>query len=147
MPWLDVRNPSNEGGQEMLRLFIAIAAMATLIAAPALAKKDPAATIKLFDTDNDGTVDLAEAKAAAGALFDKLNKDKDNTVDTKELQGRLSKVDLAAADPDKDGTLTKDEYLAVVEARFKAADPDNDGTLDAKEISSTAGKALVRLLK
>ena len=71
---------------------------------------------------------------AATALFDKLNKDSDNTIDTKELQGRLSKKDLEAADPDKDGTLMKDEYLALVEARFKAADPDNDGKLDAKEL-------------
>jgi hypothetical protein len=86
-------------------------ALGLMAAAPAYAKKDPAATVKLFDTDNDGTVDLAEAKKAAGALFDKLETDKDGTVTAKELQGRLSKVDLAAADPDKDGTLTKDEYL------------------------------------
>ena len=97
--------------------------------------------MKLFDTDNDGTVDLAEAKKAAGALFDKLNTDKDDTISAKELQGRLSKVDLAAADPDKDGTLTKAEYLALVDTRFKAADPDNDGTIDVKEISSPAGQA------
>lgn len=118
-----------------------------LAAAPAYAKKDPAATVKLFDTESDGTIDVAEAKKAAGALFDKLETDKDGTVTAKELQGRLSKVDLAAGDPDKDGTLTKDEYLAIVEARFKAADPDNDGTVDAKEIGTTAGAALVRLLK
>lgn len=109
--------------------------------------KSPGATLKLLDTDNDGSVDLAEAKAAASALFDKLNNDKDNTIDAKELQGRLSKKDLAAADPDKDNALTKDEYLALVEARFKAADPDNDGKLDAKELATPAGKDLVRLLK
>ena len=124
-----------------------VLALGVAFAAPAEAKKDPAATVKLFDTDNDGTVDLAEAKKAAGELFDKLNKDKDATLDIKELQGRLSKKDFAAADPDKDGTLTKDEYLALVETRFKAADPDNDGKLDAKELSSPAGKDLVKLLK
>src|SRR3974390_1194242 len=64
-----------------------------------------------FDTDNDGTVDLAEAKKAAGDLFDKLDSDKDGTLDIKELKGRLSRKDFAAADPDKDKTLTKDEYL------------------------------------
>jgi len=101
----------------------------------------------MFDTDNDGTVDLAEAKKAASALFDKLDKDKDGTLDKAELKGRLNAKELAAADPDKDGTLTKDEYLAVVEQRFKAANPDNDGTLDAKELKSRAGRALVRLLK
>src|SRR5882672_9789691 len=93
---------------------------AVLIALPAWAK--PKSVLAMLDTDNDGTVDLAEAKKAASALFDKL-------------------------DPDKDGTLTKDEYLAVVEQRFKAANPDNDGTLDARELRTKAGKALLRLLR
>ena len=127
---------------------IGIIGLGVAFAAPAEAtSKSPGATLKLLDTNKDGTVDLAEAKAAAGALFDKLNKDSDNTIDTKELQGRLSKKDLAAADPDKDSTLTKDEYLALVESRFKAADPNNDGKLDAKELATPAGKDLVKLLK
>ncbi len=126
--------------------FLVGVAIAVVIV-PALAK-GPSATMKLLDPDNDGTVDLGEAKTAAGALFDKLNKgDSDNTLDPQELKGHLSKKDLEAADPDKDGTLTKDEYLALVEARFKAADPDNDGKLDAKELDSKAGKDLVKLLK
>ncbi|MEO6840796.1 MAG: calcium-binding protein [Bradyrhizobium sp.] len=101
----------------------------------------------MLDTDNDGTVDLAEAKAAASAMFDRLEHDKDGTLDKHELARRLSTKELAAADPDHDGTLTKDEYLAVVEQRFSAADPDRDGTLDAKELNSKAGKALLRLLR
>jgi Ca2+-binding EF-hand superfamily protein len=101
----------------------------------------------MLDPDNDGTVDLAEAKAAASKVFDKLERDKDGTLDKRELAKRLSAKELAAADPDHDGTLTKDEYLALVEQRFKAANPDNDGTLDAKELDSPAGRALVRLLK
>ena len=103
--------------------------------------------IKLFDTDNDGTLDLAEVKKAASALFAKLDPDHDGTLDARELHGRLSAKELAAADPDHDGTLTLDEYLAVVEQRFNAANPDKDGTLDAKELRSPAGRALLRLLK
>ena len=101
----------------------------------------------MFDTDSDGTVDLAEAKKAASALFDKLDPDHDGTLDKRELAGRLTQKELSAADPDHDGTLTKDEYLAVVEQRFNAADPDHDGTLDAKELNSKAGQSLLRLLK
>ena len=86
------------------------------LAAPRL---DP---VKAFDTDADGTLDLAEVKKAASALFAKL-------------------------DRDHDGTLTLDEYLSVVEQRFKAANPDSDGTLDAKELSTPAGRALLRLLR
>jgi len=103
--------------------------------------------IKLFDTDNDGTLDLAEVKKAASALFAKLDRDHDGTLDRRELAGRLSAGELAAADPDHDGTLTVDEYLAVVEQRFNAANPDKDGTLDARELNTRAGQALLRLLK
>jgi Ca2+-binding EF-hand superfamily protein len=103
--------------------------------------------VRMFDTDADGTLDLAEVKKAATALFAKLDRDHDGTLDRRELGGRLSAKELAAADPDHDGTLTLDEYLAVVEKRFNAANPDGDGTLDAKELSSPGGRALLRLLR
>jgi Ca2+-binding EF-hand superfamily protein len=101
----------------------------------------------MFDTDNDATLDLAEVKKAASALFAKLDRDHDGTLDKRELAGRLSAKELAAADPDHDGTLTSDEYLAVVEQRFNAANPDKDGTLDARELNTHAGQALLRLMK
>jgi Ca2+-binding EF-hand superfamily protein len=110
----------------------------------AFAKKT--SLVARFDTDNDGTVDLAEAKKAASDLFDKLDTDKDGTLDIKELKGRLSRKDFASADPDNDKTLTKDEYLAAVEKRFKAADADNDGTISAAEFRTASGRALARLL-
>lgn len=106
-----------------------------------------ASALASLDTDHDGTVDLAEAKAAAGALFDKLDKDHDGTLDHKELHGRISDQDWTVADPDNDKTISKDEYLAYVEALFKKADPDNDGTIDGKEANSPAGRALLRTLK
>jgi Ca2+-binding EF-hand superfamily protein len=103
--------------------------------------------LKTIDTDNDGTIDLAETKKVASALFAKLEHDRDGTLDKRELRGRLNARELAAADPDHDGTLTEAEYLAVVEQRFNAADPDKDGTLDAKELRTPAGRALLRLLR
>jgi Ca2+-binding EF-hand superfamily protein len=130
------------------RSFVLTLAAATLAGEnfPALAA--PAANpIKTFDTDNDGTLDLAEVKKAASALFAKLDRDHDGTLDKRELAGRLSAKELAAAYPDHDGTLTADEYLAVVERRFNAANPDKDGTLDARELNTPAGRALLRLLK
>jgi hypothetical protein len=114
-------------------------------AMPAAAK--PASPVKTYDTDNDKTLDIAEVKAAAGAAFDKLEKDNDGTVDRKEIGRRLSTKEFAAADPDHDKTLTKEEYLAVVEKLFKAADTDNDGTLSAKELHSKSGRALLRLMQ
>ena len=88
----------------------------------------------------------SESSTRFSDLFDKLDTDKDGTLDVKELKGRLSRKDFAAADPDKDKTLTKDEYLAAVEKRFKAADPDNDGTVSAAEFRTASGQALARLL-
>src|ERR1700709_707368 len=103
--------------------------------------------IKMFDTDNDGTLDLAEVKKAGSALFAKLDRDHDGTLDKRELAGRLTAKELAAADTDHEGTLTAEKYLAGVEQRFNAANPDKDGTLDAKELNTSAGRALLRLLR
>jgi Ca2+-binding EF-hand superfamily protein len=114
---------------------------------PALARSRRTNPIRMFDTDNDGTLDLAEVKKAASALFARLDRDHDGTLDKHELAGRLSPKEFAVADPDHDGTLTADEYLAVVEQRFNAANPDKDGTLDAKELNTNAGQALLRLLR
>jgi Ca2+-binding EF-hand superfamily protein len=131
------------------RTVVQTLAAVTLIGShlPAFGKSSRSSPIKTLDTDNDGSVDLAEAKKAASALFDKLDRDHDGTLDKRELAGRLTAKELAAADPDHDGTLTKDEYLAVVEQRFNAANPDNDGTLDARELTTKAGQKLMRLLK
>jgi Ca2+-binding EF-hand superfamily protein len=107
----------------------------------------PKSALAMLDRDNDGTVDLAEAKAAGAAAFDRLEKDHDGTLDRSELHDRLNAKDIAAADPDKDGTLDKAEYLALVEQRFKAADPDKDGTVDASELGAPAGQKLVGLVE
>jgi Ca2+-binding EF-hand superfamily protein len=123
-----------------------VAGFAAILAPQSHAAGGPTA-LQVLDPDNDGTVDLAEAKAAATKLFDKLDRDHDGTLDQRELKGRLSAKDFKAADPDNDGTLDKDEYLTVVEKDFNAANPDNDGTLDAKELGSKTGLALQKLLK
>ena len=113
----------------------------------ALAAPRLAGPVAMFDTDKDGTLDLDEVKKAASALFAKVDRDHDETLDQRELKGRLNARQLSAADPDHDGKLTLEEYLAAVEQRFHAADQDKDGTLDAKELSSRAGQALLRLLR
>ena len=124
-----------------------IAATFITHSSPASAEASTCAALKGLDTDQDGTIDLAEAQKAAGIVFDKIERDKDNTVDAKEAKGRLSKKELLAGDPDNDGTLTKDEYLAIIAKRFSAADPDGDGKLDCKELGTADGAALLRLLK
>jgi Ca2+-binding EF-hand superfamily protein len=129
------------------RRSVALTLAAAVLSGPSLAASQQSSALKMLDPDKDGTVDLAEAKKAAADLFAKLDSDHDGTLDARELRGRLTAKELAAADPDHDGTLTLDEYLAIVERRFNAADPDKDGTLDAKELRSRAGRSLVRLLR
>src|ERR1700732_4370949 len=147
---LRIANRNRERSPMISRRTIVLAFTAgTLLAgvSPVLAKSRHSNWIRMFDTDNDGTVDLAEAKKAASALFDKLDRDHDGTLEKVDLAGRLSAKELAAADPDYDGTLTVDESLAFVGPRFDAANPDKDGTWDDKELNTGAGRALLRLLR
>lgn len=130
-----------------LSLALVLGTGGALTAVPAMAKtKIDAAMMKSLDPDNDGTVDLTEAKNAAAAEFKKLDKDNDGTLDAKELKGVLKKGAIKKADPDNDGTLDLKEYTAVVEKDFKAADPDNDGTLSEAELQSKKGQKLLKLI-
>lgn len=124
----------------MLRSLILVGALT--LAAPAFSDSSTP-----FDADNDGAVDLAEAQAAAGSVFDKLDGNHDGTLDFKELRGRIGIKALAAADTDNDKTVSKDEYLAYVASLFKKADVDGEGTLDTKELNSLAGRGLTKLLR
>jgi Ca2+-binding EF-hand superfamily protein len=123
---------------------------AVLLALALTSASSPSLAASVFsgiDTDNDGTISLDEAKAAAGKVFDQLDHDRDGTLDRPELRGRVLDQDWAVADPDSDKTLTKDEYLNYVETVFKRADADGDGTVDAKEARTHAGRVLLRLLQ
>ena len=105
----------------LLGLVLSVGAVAVLSqAAAAKHVKVNAALMKTLDPDTDGTVSLAEAKAAGAAMFKKLDKDNDGTLDAKELKGRVDKAEFKDADPDKDGTLSDAEYAALVEKLFKA---------------------------
>jgi Ca2+-binding EF-hand superfamily protein len=71
-------------------------------AMPALARTKKSFAAARFDADHDGTVDLAEAKKAASDVFDKLDTDKDGTLNIKEFQGCLGRKDFMGADRDND---------------------------------------------
>jgi hypothetical protein len=131
----------------------ALVAIAILSACAAGSAGPPASTPAAdpppiaWDTDNDGTVDWAETKAAALANFPRLDTDHDGTIDAKEIA--VANVDSNAfdkADVDRDGTLTKDEFVALVHERFKAADRDNDGTVSVAELQTSEGRALAALV-
>src|SRR5689334_25410170 len=91
------------------RIAMCLALSSVLGGPQALAAPKYSRAMRLLDTDSDGTVDLEEAKKAAAKLFDKLDGDRDGTLESSELRGRLSRAELSASDPDKDKTLSKDE--------------------------------------
>jgi len=120
-------------------------ALAGIPLMPAWAASD-ADVVTKYDTDHDQSLSLDEVKAAASAHFDKLNKDGDSTLETKEVQGVIGPKAFNAADTDHDGSLSKDEYLALVQKLFQKADADHDGTLTSTELQSRSGRALKRLI-
>jgi Ca2+-binding EF-hand superfamily protein len=113
----------------------------------ALSPSFAASVFSGIDTNNDGTISLDEAKAAASKVFDELDHDHDGTLNRAELRGRIPQQDWKIANPDNDKTLTKEEYLKYVEYAFKRADTNGEGTVDAKEASTPAGHLLLRLLR
>jgi Ca2+-binding EF-hand superfamily protein len=125
------------------RRTLLLASALTFAASPAFA----ASVFSGIDTNNDGTIDLNEAKAAASKVFDQLDADHDGTLNRAELRGRIPDQDWKIADPDSDKTLTKEEYLNYVEYAFKRADTNGDGTVDATEARTHAGRVLLRLLR
>ncbi len=106
------------------------------------------AAFKKADTDNDGTLTKAEAKAMPRIAkhFDAIDTDKDGTVSLDEIRASMKKTGKAmheralerfkSADKDNDGTLTKDEAKAMprVAKNFEAIDTDKDGTVSEQEI-------------
>lgn len=129
----------------------AIAAAAVFLSltglAPSAMAKSKAAAMKMWDSDNDQTLDLAEVQKPAGDLYDGFSTGHADGVARKDIGSRISKKEFKSADADANGKLTKDEFMSLVEQMFKAADPDNEGTLDAKELRTKAGNSLLRLTR
>jgi hypothetical protein len=63
-----------------------------------------------MDSDNDGTLDMAEVETAGATIFATLDKDKEGTLDAGELAGRLSADELQDLDSNRSGTLDRNEY-------------------------------------
>ena len=117
--------------------------LALLIASAACA----GSAIEAMDSDNDGTLDMAEVETAGARIFAMLDKDKEGTLDSAELAGRLSADELQDLDSNRSGTLDRNEYAKAVAIRFRNADADGNGTLDARELATPEGAALLKLLQ
>jgi Ca2+-binding EF-hand superfamily protein len=118
-------------------------ALALLLASLACA----GSAIEAIDSDNDGTLDMAEVETAGATIFAALDKDKEGTLDASELAGRLSTEELQDLDSNRSGTLDRNEYAKAVAIRFRNADADGNGTLDAREVGTPDGAALLKLVQ
>src|SRR5262245_44098845 len=96
------------------RKILAYAAIGVIgSAGPAFAQSNKPSPVERFDRDHDNTVDLTEAKKAASDTCSRLDADKDGTLDFKELGGRLSRKEFAAADAITTRRSTKTNILLL----------------------------------
>jgi len=130
-------------------MLLAVGVWMAVEASPVSAQMSGADAVKMLDTENDGTVDLAECKAAGAAMFDKLDADKSKTLDQEELgdRGTITIVESPHRRMFFQTRPSKDDYVGYVAKRFELADPDHEGELDAKELETEEGQALVKLLQ
>src|SRR6476660_9515241 len=85
--------------------------------------------LKTLDPDNDGTVDLTEAKTAAGKLFDRLDRDHDGTLDRRELRGRLNAKDSPPRIPTTTELWTRMNFLRSSKSGSRLPIPTMTGRL------------------
>lgn len=106
--------------------------------------------MKMLDGDGNHMVTMAEADAYYNSVFDALNKDQDDTLDSKEWAGpsKASKLDLATGgysrelrsmammkmmDADKNHEVSRTEFLDHHRAVFVKMDSSRDQQIDAQE--------------
>jgi len=96
-----------------------------------------AASFKLWDTNNVGTLSQADLYNGIKELFPQPQLPPGITPPPVPLTppGQLAKHLFWAADADKDGVLTLSELEAFLTANFRQWDKDNDGSLDESELA------------
>jgi hypothetical protein len=108
--------------------------------------------MKMLDGDGNHMVTAAESDSYYNDIFDKLNKDGDDSLETKEWAGptKNSKLDLTTGgysrelrsmkmmrlmDTDGDKKVTRDEFLNHHRAVFSKLDTSSDQEISATEWS------------
>ncbi|MES2501011.1 MAG: calcium-binding protein [Pseudomonadota bacterium] len=106
--------------------------------------------MKMLDADGNHMVTAAEADSYYNSVFDALNKDKDDSLDSKEWAGpsKNSKLDLTTGgyarelrsmkmmkvmDADGNHEVTRDEFLTHHKNVFGMQDKSGDQQIDAQE--------------
>ena len=115
-----------------------------MTAAPAIADDGKGRFMKHFDTNNDGSVNMAEFNAAAAARFKRMDADASGVISKDEfrayMRGRKDERKqhrFGRMDSNGNGSVERDEFLAHKQARaerkFTRMDKNADGSVSKEE--------------
>lgn len=118
-----------------------------MTAAPAIAGDGKGRFMKHFDTNNDGSVNMAEFNAAAAERFKSMDSDASGAISKDEFRDYMrSRKDerkqkrFARMDGNANGSIEREEYLAharsKAERKFSRMDKDANGSVSKEEYSS-----------
>lgn len=115
--------------------------------APAMAGGGKGRFMKHFDTNNDGSVNMAEFNAAAAERFKRMDSDANGILSKDEFRAHMrAKKDerkqkkFARMDTNGNGSVERDEFLAhkqaKAERKFTRMDKNGDGSVSKEEHAS-----------
>ncbi|MFD1788731.1 EF-hand domain-containing protein [Sphingomonas floccifaciens] len=101
--------------------------------------RGPGDGLARLDTDGDGRVTRAEFDTGSQARFDRMDTNRDGTIDATEMAALPGGGRGMRADTNGDGKLTRAESDAMSKERFDRMDVNGDGVLDAAELQAGGG--------
>lgn len=119
-----------------------LAFAAALLASPAHAQQGGALQLlEAADANHDGTITRAEAQAARGAMFDRLDTDHDGYLSETERananrQGGQARRGLEGADANNDNRISRAEMMGQPYRGFDRLDRNNDDVVSAEELDA-----------
>lgn len=130
--------------------------VATAIAVSALSLGMPALAAEPGPAGAERTVSRSDALARAGAMFDRMDANKDSKLDAADRAARREAA-FARLDTDKNGQLSQAEFMAQPERRaegrrmgggrmmLRMADADRDRTVTRQEFLAAATSRFERM--
>lgn len=118
-----------------------------MTAAPAIADGGKGRFMKHFDTNNDGSVNMAEFNAAAAERFKRMDADASGVISKDEFRAYMrtrkderKQQRFGRMDSNGNGSVERDEFLAHKQARaerkFSRMDKNADGSVSKEEYAS-----------
>ena len=126
----------------MKRLAFA-AAVALCLTAPAAWAQGGLDRLRAMDANGDGTITRAEAEAARGVMFGRLDGDHDDFISPAERDGAhnpRARRALEGADANQDGRISRAELMARPYAGFDRLDANSDGVISAAELEAVRAR-------